>query len=215
MYLPYGCRTPDSLMSTGSGNYQTWKLPEKLQIVKPMEGSQTLHHWSQLAKPTFGGLLEERPGVKIRGGKELEEMGLETYGLSDLEEDEEYTNPGKVFEYSAPTYTLTNSTVMHPDDGTSVTQSHRSSRAASMCSSIQNSPPQTPGTLSRRNSTTTFSTTYGLAKMLNERGKTIYIIIIITLFMTEKATFIYRSIVKKTDVQKFYINRYLRLSFTK
>lgn len=53
-------------MSTGSGGYHPWKLPEKLQIVKPMEGSQTLHHWSQLAQPTFGGLLEERPGVKIR-----------------------------------------------------------------------------------------------------------------------------------------------------
>lgn len=74
-YLPFGCRTPDSLMSTGSGHYLGWKLPEKLQIVKPIEGSQTLHQWSQLAQPTFGGLLEERPGVKIRGGKELEEMG--------------------------------------------------------------------------------------------------------------------------------------------
>ncbi|RZC36501.1 trafficking kinesin-binding protein milt, partial [Asbolus verrucosus] len=169
-YLPFGCRTPDSLMSTGSGNYMGWKLPEKLQIVKPMEGSQTLHQWSQLAQPTFGGLLEERPGVKIRGGKELEEMGLESYGLSDLEEDEEYTNPGKVFDSLQPTYTLTNSTVMHPDDGTFITPSNRGSRVASVCSSIQNSPPQTPGQLSRRNSCSTFSTTYGLAKILNERG---------------------------------------------
>lgn len=170
-YQPYGCRTPDSLMSTGSSGYPQWKLPEKLQIVKPMEGSQTLHHWSQLAQPTFGGLLEERPGVKIRGGKELEDIGLEQYGLSDLEEDEEYSNPGKAFELSAPTYTLTTSMVMHPDDGTFLTMSNRGSRAASICSSIQNSPPQTPRAgLSRRNSTTTFSTTYGLAKMLNERG---------------------------------------------
>lgn len=167
-YLPYGCRTPDSLMSTGSG-YMGWKLPEKLQIVKPLEGSQTLHHWSQLAQPTFGGLLEERPGVKIRGGKELEDMGLEMYALSDLEEDEEFAHPGKMFEPSAPVYTLTNSMVMHPDDGTF---SARGSRVASVCSSIQNSPPQTPKPLSRRNSTTTFSTTYGLAKMLNERGST-------------------------------------------
>ncbi|XP_076266762.1 trafficking kinesin-binding protein milt isoform X2 [Rhynchophorus ferrugineus] len=132
-YLPYGCRTPDSLMSTGSGsNYYgtTWKLPEKLQIVKPMEGSQTLHHWSQLAQPTFGGLLEERPGVKIRGGKELEDMGLECYGLSDLEEDEEYSNPGKLFDNSVHTYTYTNSTVMHPDDGTFVTPSNRGIKAA-------------------------------------------------------------------------------------
>ncbi|XP_017771785.1 PREDICTED: trafficking kinesin-binding protein milt isoform X2 [Nicrophorus vespilloides] len=169
-YVPFGCRTPDSLMSTGSMAYQQWRLPEKLQIVKPMEGSQTLHHWSQLAQPTFGGLLEERPGVKIKGGKELEDMGLETYGLSDLEEDEEYSNPGKMFDSSAPIYTLTNSTVMHPDDGTIMTPSNVGSRVASVCSSVQNSPPQTPRMLSRRNSCSTFSTTYGLAKMLNERG---------------------------------------------
>lgn len=178
-------------MSTGSSNYQGWKLPEKLQIVKPMEGSQTLHQWSQLAQPTFGGILEERPGVKIRFviyyynlncqfwtlnafhrvGKELEELGLESYALSDLEEDEEYSNPGKMFETSVHTYTYTNSTIMHPDDGTFVTPSNRGSRVASVCSSIQNSPPQTPRGLSRRNSCSTFSTTLGLAKMLNERGR--------------------------------------------
>ncbi|KAJ8984986.1 hypothetical protein NQ317_016897, partial [Molorchus minor] len=170
VYLPFGCRTPDSLMSTGSSNYHGWKLPEKLQIVKPMEGSQTLHQWSQLAQPTFGGILEERPGVKIRVGKELEELGLESYALSDLEEDEEYSNPGKMFDTSVHTYTYTNSTIMHPDDGTFVSPSNRGSRVVSVCSSIQNSPPQTPQVLSRRNSCSTFSTTLGLAKMLNERG---------------------------------------------
>uniref|UniRef100_A0A6P7G7X1 Trafficking kinesin-binding protein milt isoform X2 n=1 Tax=Diabrotica virgifera virgifera TaxID=50390 RepID=A0A6P7G7X1_DIAVI len=170
-YLPFGCRTPDSLMSTGSCNYLGWKLPEKLQIVKPMEGSKTLHQWSQLAQPTFGGILDERPGVKIRGGKELEELGLESYALSDLEEDEEYSNPGKLFDTSMHTYTYTNSTIMHPDDGTtSVTHSQRGSRMASICSSVQPSPPQTPMASSRRNSCSTFSTTLGLAKMLNERG---------------------------------------------
>ncbi|KAG5892244.1 hypothetical protein JTB14_014614 [Gonioctena quinquepunctata] len=169
-YLPFDCRTPDSLMSTGSGNYLGWKLPEKLQIVKPMEGSQTLHQWSQLAQPTFGGILEDRPGVKIRVGKELEDLGLESYHLSDLEEDEEYSHPGKVFDSSVHTYTFTNSTIMHPEDGTYVTPSQRGSRMASACSSVQPSPPQTPRTMSRRNSCSTFSTTLGLAKMLNERG---------------------------------------------
>ncbi|XP_031351501.1 trafficking kinesin-binding protein milt isoform X1 [Photinus pyralis] len=169
-YLPIGYRTPDSLMSTGSSNYPGWKLPEKLQIVKPLEGSQTLHHWSQLAQPTFSGLLEERPGVKIRGGKELEDMGLESYALSDLEEDDEYSNPGKGFDSSTPIYTLTNSTVMHPDDGTFNVTSVCGSCVPSVCSSIQNSPPQTPNMRSRRNSTSTFSTTFGLARMLNERG---------------------------------------------
>lgn len=105
-----------------------------------------------------------------RGGRELEDIGLETYGLSDVEEDDEYVNPGKLFDSSAPTFTLTNSTIMHPDDGTFITQSNVTSRMVSVCSSVQNSPPQTPRQLSRRNSCSTFSTTLGLAKLLNERG---------------------------------------------
>lgn len=31
-----------------------------------MEGSMTLHHWSRLATPHLGTLLEERPGVTTR-----------------------------------------------------------------------------------------------------------------------------------------------------
>ncbi|XP_011140352.1 trafficking kinesin-binding protein milt isoform X1 [Harpegnathos saltator] len=178
-FLPFGCRTPDSIMSTGSsGNLSgfsgnsgnTWRIPEKLQIVKPMEGSQTLHHWSQLATPTLGGLLEDRPGVKTRGGRGLEDLGLVTFTLSDLEEDEEYTNPGKLFQDTGSVYTYTNSTVLHPDDHTSVTPSIVGSRVATAPNSGMNSGMSTPRTLSRRNSTSTFSTTLGLAKMLNERG---------------------------------------------
>lgn len=180
-FLPFGCRTPDSIMSTGSsGNFSgfstnsgpAWRLPEKLQIVKPIEGSQTLHHWTQLATPTLGGLLEDRPGVKTRGGRGLEDLGLEIFTLTDVEEDEEYANPGKLFMDTGSVYTFTNSTVMHPDDhGSSVTQSLMGSRIASAADSTCNSGMNTPrATLSRRNSTSTFSTTLGLAKMLNERG---------------------------------------------
>ncbi|XP_017757981.1 PREDICTED: trafficking kinesin-binding protein milt isoform X2 [Eufriesea mexicana] len=175
-FIPLGCRTPDSIMSTGSsGNLSgyggnAWRIPEKLQIVKPIEGSQTLHHWSQLATPTLGGLLEDRPGVKTRGGRGLEDLGLVTFTLSDLEEDEEYTNPGKLFQDTGSIYTFTNSTVLHPDDHTSVTPSIIGSRVATAPSSTLNSGMSTPRTLSRRNSTSTFSTTLGLAKMLNERG---------------------------------------------
>lgn len=178
-FLPFGCRTPDSIMSTGSsGNLSGfsgnsvngWRLPEKLQIVKPIEGSQTLHHWSQLATPTLGGLLDERPGVKTRGGRALEDLGLETFTLADLEEDEEYANPGKLFQDTGSIYTFTNSTVLHPDDHTSVTTSVVGSRVVTAPSSAMNSGMNTPRTLSRRNSTSTFSTTLGLAKMLNERG---------------------------------------------
>lgn len=163
-------------MSTGSSGNSSgfsgnaWRIPEKLQIVKPMEGSQTLHHWSQLATPTLGGLLEERPGVKTRGGRCLEDLGLVTFTLSDLEEDEEYANPGKLFQNTGSIYTFTNCTVLHPDDHTSVTPSIVGSRVATAPNSGLNSGMSTPRTLSRRNSTSTFSTTFGLAKMLNERG---------------------------------------------
>ncbi|KAJ1531882.1 hypothetical protein ONE63_000530 [Megalurothrips usitatus] len=174
-----GCRTPDSIMSTGSSgafsgnsNSMNWKLPDKLQIVKPIEGSLTLHHWSQLATPTLSGLLEERPGVKIRGGKPLEELGLDTYTLSDLEEDDEYICPGKSFQSTSSVYTYTNSTVMHPDDMTSVTHSLPPSQMSTRTTNSRASTaaPTPVSGMSRRNSTSTFSTCLGLAKMLNERG---------------------------------------------
>ncbi|XP_038110515.1 trafficking kinesin-binding protein milt isoform X4 [Culex quinquefasciatus] len=178
--IPLGCRTPDSIMSTGSSGLSgmsstQWRLPEKLQIVKPIEGSQTLHHWSRLATPTLSGLLEERPGVTIRGGRGLDDLGLQTYSLSDVEEDAE-EHPGKRFQSFGCTYTFTNSTVMHPDDGTtavtfSLPPSQMSSQMASAAPSRQPSAPSTPRSgLSRRNSCSTFSVNLGLASMLNERG---------------------------------------------
>ncbi|XP_053672789.1 trafficking kinesin-binding protein milt [Anopheles nili] len=189
--MPLGCRTPDSIMSTGSSGLSglsssatggsssanQWRLPEKLQIVKPIEGSQTLHHWSRLATPTLSGLLEERPGVTIRGGRGLDELGLQTYSLSDVEEDEDTEDhPGKRFQSFGCTYTYTNSTVLHPDDGTtavtfSLPPSQMSSQMASECPSRQPTAPSTPrSSLSRRNSCSTFSVNMGLASMLNERG---------------------------------------------
>lgn len=144
--VPFGIRTPDSIMSTGSSNLSggvyssQWRLPDKLQIVKPMEGSQTLHHWNRLATPTLGGLFDERPGVTTRGGKGLEDLGLQTYSLSDVEEDAD-EHPGKQFQTCNSIYTYTNSTVMHPDDGTIITpslpQSYMSSRVTSISSSRQ------------------------------------------------------------------------------
>lgn len=144
---PMGVRTPDSIMSTGSSSSSTthhqWRLPEKLQIVKPMEGSQTLHHWSRLATPTLSGLLEERPGVTIRGGRGLDDLGMQVYTLSDVEEDvSEELGLGKQFEAPGCTYTYTNSMVMHPDDGfvndmSFLSQSQVSSRMASTSTSRQ------------------------------------------------------------------------------
>ncbi|KAL2083887.1 hypothetical protein ACEWY4_019405 [Coilia grayii] len=63
-------------------------LPEKLQIVKPLEGSATLHQWQQLAQPNLGGILDARPGVVTKGFRPLELDLEEVYQFTDLEEDE-------------------------------------------------------------------------------------------------------------------------------
>ncbi|XP_045386900.1 trafficking kinesin-binding protein 1 isoform X7 [Lemur catta] len=63
-------------------------LPEKLQIVKPLEGSATLHHWQQLAQPHLGGILDPRPGVVTKGFRTLDVDLDEVYCLNDFEEDD-------------------------------------------------------------------------------------------------------------------------------
>uniref|UniRef100_A0A8C8MAM9 Uncharacterized protein n=1 Tax=Oncorhynchus tshawytscha TaxID=74940 RepID=A0A8C8MAM9_ONCTS len=73
--------------SAGSGGSRSY-LPDRLQIVKPLEGSVTLHHWQQLAKPNLGGILHPRPGVLTKDFRELEIDLQHVYSLNDLEEDD-------------------------------------------------------------------------------------------------------------------------------
>ncbi|XP_052414823.1 trafficking kinesin-binding protein 2 isoform X2 [Carassius gibelio] len=75
-----------SEFSFSSSCFKTF-LPEKLQIVKPMEGSLTLHHWQQLAKPHLATILDPHPGVVTKGFRPLPEDSV--YHLADLEEDED------------------------------------------------------------------------------------------------------------------------------
>ncbi|XP_054479869.1 trafficking kinesin-binding protein 2 isoform X2 [Anoplopoma fimbria] len=75
-----------SELSFGSSIFRTF-LPEKLQIVKPMEGSLTLHHWQQLAQPHLATILDPHPGVVTKGFCPLAQDAV--YRLSDMEEDEE------------------------------------------------------------------------------------------------------------------------------
>ncbi|KAG7469808.1 hypothetical protein MATL_G00132730 [Megalops atlanticus] len=79
-------------------------LPEKLQIVKPLEGSATLHHWQQLAQPNLGGILDSRPGVVTKGFRPLELDLEEVYQFTDFEEDEsgELSFPSLSTSASAP-----------------------------------------------------------------------------------------------------------------
>ncbi|XP_036609866.1 trafficking kinesin-binding protein 2 isoform X2 [Trichosurus vulpecula] len=166
-------------------------MPEKLQIVKPLEGSQTLHHWQQLAQPNLGTILDPRPGVITKGFTLLPEDAI--YHLSDLEEDEDggitfqvqqsfqeegkssvsnpvpsiflppltsasvpltASNPGKCLSSTNSTFTFTTCRILHPSDITQVTL------RLSIGESIS----------SRRDSTTTCSSTMSLAKLLQERG---------------------------------------------
>ena len=109
-----------------------WKLPDKLRLVKPMEGSLTLHHWQRLAVPHLGNILEERAGVKVKGehtqtgvtvrghsqpliarGKEEEEEDEEA-NLSDLEDNG--IIPMAKLDGTRTCTTYTTSTVLHVDD---------------------------------------------------------------------------------------------------
>ncbi len=57
-------------------------------IVPHTVGSMTLHHWQRLATPHMGGLLEDRPGVQIKGDRNIIlDENDELYDLSDYEEE--------------------------------------------------------------------------------------------------------------------------------
>lgn len=181
--------TPESIFSNISASTASslshYRYPKKLEIVKPLEGSLTLNQWKGLATPTFAGLLHDNERVKVRGEKGLDEFGLQIYSLGDVEEDvcEDLPSMKNFGSMSQCIYTYTDSKILHPDDGASITFSlppsqmssrmHSAcpSRMHSACPSRQPTAPPTPRLgLSRRNSCSTFSTSSGLASMLNERG---------------------------------------------
>ncbi|NXE77449.1 TRAK2 protein, partial [Cochlearius cochlearius] len=224
-----GCSTPtESCFSLGTNSEFTdlsasssnlrVLLPEKLQIVKPIEGSQTLFHWQQLARPNLGTILDPRPGVVTKGFTPLTDDTV--YHISDLEEDDEEeggitfqvqqsfpeekkctvakpvtgiflppitsaavpltaSNPGKCLSSTNSTFTFTTCRILHPSDVTQVTPSSVGSHG-STGNSIGNPVMSTPAIsyrlsigeflTNRRDSTTTFSSTSSLAKLLQERG---------------------------------------------
>ncbi|GFO39914.1 trafficking kinesin-binding protein 1-like, partial [Plakobranchus ocellatus] len=93
-YTPRSPGSVSSIWSTATGAAhagglgQGFKISDKLQIIKPMEGSMTLRHWKHLANPHLGGLFEQRDGIQMKGeGKQQDPTMAETYSISDLEED--------------------------------------------------------------------------------------------------------------------------------
>ncbi|XP_072507554.1 trafficking kinesin-binding protein 1 isoform X12 [Notamacropus eugenii] len=152
-------------MSFSSRSY----LPEKLQIVKPLEGSATLHHWQQLAQPHLGGILDPRPGVVTKGFRTLDVDLDEVYCLNDFEEDEtgdisykglatsmpiqhsetSAHHPGKCMSQTNSTFTFTTCRILHPSDElTRVTPSLNSAPtpACGNSSNLKSTPVGTPCT---------------------------------------------------------------------
>ncbi|XP_060915591.1 trafficking kinesin-binding protein 1-like isoform X1 [Labrus mixtus] len=108
----------ESIMSLG--NIHVWAsrgpyLPDKLQIVKPLEGSATLHHWQQLAQPHLGVILDARPGVVPKGYRPLELELEQVYPWGGLEEDE----PGEQYFQNLPTSSAIASPAVVPTSSTS------------------------------------------------------------------------------------------------
>ncbi|OCT63817.1 trafficking kinesin-binding protein 2 isoform X2 [Xenopus laevis] len=227
-----GCSTPtNSVLSVethhsdvtdGSASSSSLRslLPEKLQIVKPLEGSQTLFHWQQLAQPNLGTILDPRPGVMTKDFKPLPEDA--EYHLCDLEEDEKddeeeeggiifqvqkreedvpnntlsiflppvaaspssssAINPGKLQGCTNSTFTFTTCRIMHPSDITQVTPSSMytplSFGGSSTCttSTFVGSHTTTcrlsvgEAINKRCDSTSTFSSTSNLTRLLQEQG---------------------------------------------
>ena len=113
-------------MGSSAGGGDGWKLPDKLRIVKPLEGSLTLHNWQQLAMPSLGGIFEERRGIAFRGGL----SHLSTAAAADstidmkaapkpehLDEECTFGQEAKKFRKDEATLTrmtLTDSMVLHP-----------------------------------------------------------------------------------------------------
>lgn len=92
------CTDQSETTDLGSAGCLRGFMPEKLQIVKPLEGSQTLYHWQQLAQPNLGTILDPRPGVITKGFTTQMPKDV-VYHISDLEEDEE---EGITFQVQQP-----------------------------------------------------------------------------------------------------------------
>ncbi|KAK2868979.1 hypothetical protein Q7C36_000850 [Tachysurus vachellii] len=188
-----GFLTPnDSMGSTGtnySGSSQHSSatsssrsyLPERLQIVKPLEGSVTLHHWQQLATPNLGGILHPRPGILTKDFRELDVDIQQVYSLNDLEEDEpnwsKVPNQGQMpivtssGSNSPHTHTITNSQILQPSVllssiSTSV-QPHNLSTSGSN-EHVRTLPDHQHGFFHRP--ATNMTPNLGLIQLLQERG---------------------------------------------
>jgi len=55
-----------------------------------LTGSQTLSRWRRLAVPNLAGVLEQRPGIQVKGQALTAYFEEEKYSIGDFEEDGVY-----------------------------------------------------------------------------------------------------------------------------
>ncbi|XP_064489518.1 trafficking kinesin-binding protein 2-like isoform X2 [Ornithodoros turicata] len=107
------CHTPDSFTSEGSflSRGRLFRIPDKLQLVKPLEGSQTLQQWQQLAMPGLGGIFKNIEGIRMKGAQEAS-LSLQMKGLALetlLSREQEVTHPACNFGSVQCVFTATTS----------------------------------------------------------------------------------------------------------
>ncbi|XP_037619333.1 trafficking kinesin-binding protein 1, partial [Sebastes umbrosus] len=177
--------------SCGSSGGSRSYLPDRLQIVKPLEGSVTLHQWQQLAKPNLGGILHPRPGVLTKDFRELEIDIQHVYSLNDLEEDEPdlsqlsgvhgmVSPSGPNLPPTSPTHTITTCQVLQPSlliPSFSTSLHSFGLPSCRTCELVSTSSPSHrqhfgPGCQTTTTTTTTNVATSlpGLVQLLQERG---------------------------------------------
>ncbi|XP_024613105.1 trafficking kinesin-binding protein 2 isoform X2 [Neophocaena asiaeorientalis asiaeorientalis] len=187
------CTDQSEITDLSSASCLRGFMPEKLQIVKPLEGSQTLHQWQQLAQPNLGTILDPRPGVITKGFTQLPKDAI--YHLSDLEEDEE---EGITFQVQQPLQVEQKPSISQPVTGiflppmtsaggpvtaatsnpgkclscTNSTFTFTTCRILHPSDITQVTPRLSIGEsiTNRRDSTITFSGTMSLAELLQKRG---------------------------------------------
>jgi len=129
------CYSPDSVLSGESFNYRynnshlinssnqkSYYFSDKLQIVKPIEGSVTLKQWQKLATPHLGVILETLPGVPNKAIKDLNTELLD-FAFNSNYECMSDTKCNINFVSTNSIFTFTTTSLSQTTDSTSVTPS--------------------------------------------------------------------------------------------
>ncbi|XP_077485593.1 uncharacterized protein LOC144096640 [Amblyomma americanum] len=73
----------------GSTTARPFRLSDKLLMVKPLEGSETLKQWQRLATPGLSDLFEDQgSGVRLKGGLPVQPPLEPPHDLSEMDQDE-------------------------------------------------------------------------------------------------------------------------------